>query len=132
MSILPMNFDRTLEHLAHPGGVQVYDVSGQYESGIWVRTRQPDRTIDATIVMADPETLNVMEIGDASVGAIAIHTRDKLYFHDAKAAVQENRQSFIVYKNYIYRVLQRIFQQATFRSYLAVRYMEHGADSETI
>jgi hypothetical protein len=128
MSVLPLDFDSVFESFGQ--AVDVYEQDGSYVSGLWTRGIKVNRTIEAIVLIADPEQLKILGFGDVSGGALVIHTQNELFYTDPKISSEETKQSYVVVKSYVWRVATKNFQDinANFRSYILLRYQEHDSD----
>ncbi|HBG77256.1 MAG TPA: hypothetical protein DDW84_00190 [Phycisphaerales bacterium] len=111
--------------------ISVYETTGTRGNGLWVPVKGTARTIMADVFNADPQKVQILTGGDVSDGGLAIQTMETLYFQDPKITTTENKQSFITYEGYLYKVIAKGFQNinAGFDTYIATRYLEHGSDS---
>ena len=126
MSALPMNFDAVLQTFRHPTALARIDTAGVHENGQW-EERETGRGSLRAIVLAMPaDKLGFYKEGDSSAAGIVLHTKDTLYFTDINKAGQEQRQSYVEYQGYRFRVVGTGFMlgNANFNTYEAVRYFE--------
>ena len=135
MTMLPLNMDAALDMLGTPGGVNVYERTGtRDDNGTWnAGAKGPTRNIAATVVQADPNTLQILAPGEVTGGGIVLHTKETLYFPTKTLTGVENRQSFVEYMNLTFRVIGAGFQtpMAAFNTYTAVRYVDYGIYDNT-
>ena len=132
MTLLPLELQDVLDNLSYPGGVTVYERTGtRSTSGAWSSTAGTSRTIQAVVLTADVQELQILSGGDVSGGGIVIHTPETLYFQNANDAGDELRQSFIQWQGFTFRVVGTGFQSqnANFNTYIATRYKDYESDN---
>jgi hypothetical protein len=127
-----MTCDDVLDTFQCPGPVQAYERTGaRAANGGWASPKGAVRDVkDAVVLQADPVKLQALTQGDIAGGGIVIHTRETLYFQGATATGTENRQSFILYNGFVFRVIASGFMAANtgFNTYTAVRYIDNDSD----
>lgn len=131
MTVLPLNFTTTLTNFAFSSPVVVIDVVGGYlDNGTYSFTGQTQRDISAIVLTAKHAEQKFEQFGNVATGDIVIHTTETLYFNDPLILTTENRQSFILWQGYKFRVTDTGFQSpnANFNTYSATRYQDHGSD----
>lgn len=125
--MLPMNFNDVYTTFRYPSPLQVFDTTGTYEHGKWVEKKPIARKppINAVVLALSPAILEFYSHGDASASGIAIHTKATLYFTDPLHLTTENKQSYLDYQEYRYRVIGTGFMQAFtgIHLYHCVRYI---------
>lgn len=129
MSLIPLDYSVTLEALSQE--IITYETRGEYnESGLWEKTKYPNRNIFGILLEASAEQIAIMTDGDVSSGGIVIHTHETLYYQDPKIKEQV-RQTYIKYQGYIFRVISRGLQNtnANYNTYVATRYQDYGSDT---
>lgn len=126
MSTLPMNFDSVLQTFGTPLPVTVLDTTGSYVDGEWTETDSVPRpqSLPAIVLAMSPARLELYKEGDSSAAGISLHTKETLYFTDINNAGQEQRQSYVEYQGYRFRVVGTGFMlgNTNFNLYEAVRY----------
>lgn len=86
--------------------VEVEDTTGSYYSGVWQEVMQGDyRTIKGIMLAEGPETLELYSDGSASSAKITVTTAARLWWADILAESQEQRQSYILWQGYRWRVM---------------------------
>jgi hypothetical protein len=128
LTALPFDMDEVLESFSSPGVVQVYERTGAAdEQGIWRSAAGLPRTIDAVVLTMSPQELQILTEGDVSGGGIVLQTKDTLYFQTVKTQGTENRQSFVLYQGFTFRVVSTGFQapNSNFNTYNCVRYLKN-------
>ena len=126
MTSLPLDLSAALAALTHPNPIRVTETLGQRVNGRYRITELPERTITGVVLVIDTERLEFLSSGDATAGGINISTRDTLYFTDTKDGETEDRQSYIHYQGYKFRVVAPLFTMGNtvYNSYDCLRYME--------
>lgn len=123
---LPMNFDTVLRTFGTPLPVTVLDTTGSYVDGEWAEADPVARPkpLPAIVLAMSPAKLEQYKEGDSSAAGISLHTKEKLYFTDINNAGQEQRQSYVEYQGYRFRVVGTGFMlgNTNFNLYEAVRY----------
>ena len=126
MSSLPMNFDTVLQTFGSPLPVPVLDTVGSYVDGEWTEADPVPRPkpLSAIVLAMPPARLELYKEGDSSAAGITLHTKETLYFTDINNAGQEQRQSYVEYQGYRFRVVGTGFMlgNTNFNLYEAVRY----------
>ena len=126
MSVLPMNFDSVLQTFRSPLPVTAIDTTGGYVDGEWVETEPVPRSkpLAAIVLAMQPARLELYKEGDSSASGITLHTKETLYFTDINDAGQEQRQSYVEYQGYRFRVVGTgfILGNTNFNLYDAVRF----------
>jgi len=124
MSILPMNFDAVLAAFQHPALLPCTDTIGSYVDGQWQEEDAGNREIKAIVLAMPVAKLEFYKEGDASAAGIILHTKNTLYFSDIDNAGQEQRQSYIEYQGYRFRVVGTGFMlgNSNFNCYEALRF----------
>jgi len=124
MSILPMNLDAVLDAFQHPDPLPCVDTLGTYVDGQWEEKETGQREINAVVLAMPVSKLEFYKEGDASAAGIILHTKDTLYFTDINNSGQEQRQSYIEYQGYRFRVVGTGFTlgNANFNCYEALRF----------
>lgn len=86
--------------------VEVEDTTGSYYGGVWQEVMQGDyRTIKGIMLAEGPETLELYSDGSASTAKITVTTTARLWWADILAESQEQRQSYILWQGYRWRVM---------------------------
>lgn len=126
MSSLPLDLSSALDAFTHPEPIRVTETLGQRVNGRYAVVELPERKIRGVVLVIDTERLEFLASGDATAGGINISTRDTLYFTDPKDGETENRQSYVHYQGYRFRVVAPRFTMGNtiFNSYDCLRYME--------
>lgn len=131
MTVLPLNFTTTLVNFAFSSPVVVIDCTGSYgTNGTYSFGTGTQREISAIVLTAAHQSQKFEQFGNVSTGDIVIHTTETLYFNDPLTVSTDNRQSFILWQGYKFRVTDTGFQSpnANFNTYSATRYQDHGSD----
>ena len=129
MSVLPLDMDDVLTSFDTPNTVQVYDRTGSRgATGTWDYTVGATRNIDAVVLQMSMQELMILTEGDVSGGGIILHTKETLYFQTPNTAGIEDRQSFVLYQGFTFRVVATGFQSqnANFNTYKAIRFISNG------
>lgn len=133
MSVLPMDFSDVLDTFESPAAVQAFETTGTRDTnGGWKETPGPARTLKGTVVLQlGIQQLALLNQGDVSLGGIALHTKETLYFRNPDNAGGESKQSFVIYQGLTFRVVGTGFQQpnANFNTYNALRHVDDGTVS---
>lgn len=108
--------------------VQVRDVQYTTTDGQDTQTLLGTRVINAAV---DPGRSRAMERifgGSVSDGDIGVYTHEELYFTDQYATGAAQKQSFVTYRGFNYRVEEVAdwMPQAKVRVYLAKRHVKQG------
>lgn len=123
---LPMNFDTVLRTFGTSLPVMVLDTTGSYADGEWAESDPVARPkpLSAIVLAMSPARLEQYKEGDSSAAGISLHTKETLYFTDINNAGQEQRQSYVEYQGYRFRVVGTGFMlgNTNFNIYEAVRY----------
>ena len=123
---LPMNFDSVLASFQFPLRVTVLDTMGNYTDGEWIETEPIERgkPLVAIVLAMPPARLELYKEGESSAAGITLHTKETLYFTGVNNAGQEQRQSYIDYQGYRFRVVGTGFMMGNtnFNIYEAVRF----------
>lgn len=122
MSMIPMDFSSVLEAFSQP--VTIEDTTGSYVDGVWGESEGTERTVSAIVLAMKPEELEFFAEGNASAGGITLTTDETLYFTDINADGAEQRQSYVLYNGYRFRVVGTGFMQPNtlHNIYSCVRY----------
>lgn len=100
-----MRFDRVFSRFKWER-IDIIDTVGHYVNGGWVELMPMiDRTISAIPLMMTPEELEIYSNGESSAAGITLTTKETLYFTDITAEGQEQRQSYVLYHGYKYRIV---------------------------
>lgn len=123
-----MNFNKTLNRFCYER-VEVQDTVGDYVEGIWVERQTLDlpREIKAIVLLMDSQDLRIYSNGSDSSAMITLTTKADLYFTDINLIGQEQRQSYVLFKGYKYRVLGTNLMQGNVLNlniYRAERYLQ--------
>ena len=123
-----MNFNKTLNRFCWER-VEVQDTVGDYVEGVWVERQTLDlpREIKAIVLLMDSQDLRIYSNGSDSSSMITLTTKSDLYFTDINLVEQEQRQSYVIFKNYKYRVLGTNLMQGNVLNlniYRAERYLQ--------
>lgn len=126
MTCLPLDLSVALAAFTHPNPIRVTETLGRRVNGRYQITELPERTITGVVLAIDTERLEFLSSGDATAGGINISTKDTLYFIDPKDGETENRQSYIHYQGYRFRIVASRFTMGNtiYNSYDCLRYME--------
>jgi hypothetical protein len=102
-----MNFNGTLRAFQNVLPVDIYDVTGSYQHGVWEWGQEVKRAngISGIILSMDKETLSFFGEGYVTLGGIVIHTQGVLYFTDIEVSDEQNKQSFVVWQRYRFKVV---------------------------
>ena len=126
MSALPMDFSMVLQTFGSPLPVIVLDTTGSYVNGQWQESKPEPRekSISAIVLAMTPARLEQYKEGDSSAAGITLHTDAMLHFNDINNAGQEQRQSYVDYQGYRFRVVGTGFMigNASFNLYEAIRF----------
>lgn len=126
MGFIPLNFAPCIYAFSKP--IYTNYKIGRYINGVWEEhfTLEPPACIDAIILATDVETMRIYSNGEATAGGISITTSSKLYYTDITADSQTKRQSYVYYKDYIFRVLGKglTLGNTNLEIYYASRYIE--------
>jgi len=126
MSILPLRFDAVLQAFGTPLPVIVSDTTGAYVDGEWTESEPVPRPhpLRAIVLAMTPARLELYQEGESSAAGITLHTTETLHFTDVNNAGQEQRQSYVDYQGYRFRVVGTGFMHgnANCNLYEAVRY----------
>lgn len=86
--------------------IEVEDTTGQYVGGVWQEAMLGNRrTIRAIPLAMSPEDLEIYSDGSASATGITLTTSDQLWWSDITATEQEQRQSYVLWQDYRWRVV---------------------------
>lgn len=123
-----MNFNKTLNRFCWER-VEVQDTVGDYVEGVWVERQTLDlpREIKAIVLLMDSQDLRIYSNGSDSSSMITLTTKSDLYFTDINLVGKEQRQSYVIFKNYKYRVLGINLMQGNVLNlniYRAERYLQ--------
>lgn len=123
-----MNFNKALNRFCWER-VEVQDTVGDYVEGVWVERQTLDlpREIKAIVLLMDSQDLRIYSNGSDSSSMITLTTKSDLYFTDINLVGQEQRQSYVIFKNYKYRVLGTNLMQGNVLNlniYRAERYLQ--------
>lgn len=121
-----MSFKKTFARFKWQA-IEVHDLAGQYVDGIWQEGLATQRTIQAIPLAMSSEDLKFYPHGDNSEGGITLTTAATLYFTDINATELENRQSYVIYQGYKYRVVGNNLMQGNVDGlsiYTALRFIE--------
>ncbi len=125
---LPMNFDTVLRTFGTPLPVNVLDTIGSYTDGEWAESDPATRPtpLPAIVLAMSPARLELYKEGDSSAAGISLHTKETLFFTDINNAGQEQRQSYVEYQGYRFRVVGTGFMlgNTNFNIYEAIRYFK--------
>lgn len=100
-----MEFPATFAAFAW-SSIEVIDTVGRYDNGVWVE-RMPlgaPRTIKAIPFAEGSFDLSIYPDGSASEGTTTFTTAATLYYTDITSEAQEQRQSYINWQGYTWRV----------------------------
>lgn len=127
MTHLPFDLSSTLANFTYPHPIRVTDAMGKRVNGRYRTDDLPgERFIRGVVLVIDTERLAFLSEGNASAGGINIMTMETLYFADTKDGETENRQSYVYYEGYKYRVFAPGFTMgnAGYNSYDCIRFMD--------
>lgn len=107
--------------------IEVYDVAGVYIDNDW----QDDwpgqsRTISAIPLLEGSQKLLLQPEGESSSTSLALITNSELYFTDINYQAQKVLQSYVLWKDYYWRVTgvnQMLGNTDTLQIYSAERYV---------
>ena len=126
MGVLPMNCDQALEAFGSPLPVIVRDTTGSYAHGEWEEAKpvRREKNLAAIVLAMTPARLEHYRQGDSAAAGITLHTKETLHFTDIRVTGQEQRQSYVEYQGYCFRVVGAGFMpgNTNFNLYEAVRY----------
>ncbi len=126
MSRLPLDLSRAFDRFVHPRPLRVTETLGRREAGRYEVVDLEERRIAAVVLALRGERLELLAAGDASVAGIALLTRERLYFTDPKAESTEDRQSYVHYREQVFRVVADAMTDgnADYHAYDCLRYMD--------
>ena len=106
--LLPMDFTDVVSEFATPISVELYDVTGWYESGEWQWGEPVLRVGNLTtiVLQLSVEQLQVYQEGNISDGGIALLTNEPMYISGShREDVYPDIQSFVTYQGQKWRVV---------------------------
>jgi hypothetical protein len=125
MSMMPLNFFAGLAIRMMALPLRVQDVVYLTADGVDSQQTPTERVIQAALDASNSRRLEQIFGGSVSDGSIGIFTSEKLYFTDTTPSGSDQRQSFVYYGDYQYRVttVADWKQQAGTYVYLAERHI---------
>ena len=100
-----MTFQATFNSFAWQS-IEVEDTIGAYTNGVWEEVMLGNRrTIRAIPFAMKPEELELYSDGSASTAGITLTTPDYLFWSDIMADVQEQKQSYVLWQGWRWRVM---------------------------
>jgi hypothetical protein len=83
-----------------------YDTVGQYVGPRWQVTQEPDYNFFGSVQPSSPRDLQLLPQGDITGGEVTVYSDKKLFFSSSdESGGTGDRQTFIRYRNVVYRVL---------------------------
>jgi hypothetical protein len=129
-----LDLSEVLGNFQTPDPVTAFEITGaRNEDGTWDGWASSPRTIQAVVLQAKLQELEILAPGEVSDGGIMVHTDETLFYQNAKNSGMETRQSFITYQDMTFRVIGTGFMKplGNFNTYYAVMYQGYGVEALT-
>lgn len=101
-----MDFSSVIATFGRPDTMTAYETAGEYVLGRWTPSAPQNSSQIQGVILQEPILALALDgKGSMSDGTVCLHTFETLYWIDTETASTEDRQSFVIWGGYTWRVV---------------------------
>jgi hypothetical protein len=129
-----LDLSEVLDSFETDSPVEAFTVTGSRQSdGTWNGWATDPEPIQAVVLQATPQQLEILSKGEISDGGLVIQTDEKLWFNTDLNSGLQAQQSFVKYQDMTFRIIGTGFMKAlsNVHLYYATMFQEFGVEALT-